>query len=91
MCCMCDPPSFEAAVRREREAAAARELEAKAQQMLQSHPIGSERCWTSSDGDIAAGEVGTVVGLSAEKDKFVVEFRKGPRQFLTDELITVEV
>ena len=88
---MCDETSFYAAVRRERKAVAARELEAKAQQMLQSHPIGSERCWTSSDGDIAAGEVGTVVGLSAEKDKFVVEFRKGPRQFLTDELITVEV
>ena len=88
---MCDPPSFEAAVRREREVAAARELEAKAQQMLQSHPIGSERCWTSSDGDIIAGEVGTVVGLSAEKDKIVVEFKKGPRQFLTDELITVNV
>ena len=55
------------------------------------HPIGSQRCWTGSNGDIAAGEVGTVVGLSTEKDKIVVEFKKGPRQFLTDELITVEV
>ena len=55
------------------------------------HPIGSERCWMGSDGDIAAGEVGTVVGLAAtEKGKIVVEFSQGPRQFPSDQLVTVE-
>ena len=41
-------------------------------------PMGSQWCWISSDGDIAAGEVGTVVGIELENDKRVlVKFSKG--------------
>ena len=55
------------------------------------HPIGSQRCWTGSNGDIAAGEVGTVVGLAAtEKGKIVVEFGKGSWMFSSDQLISVD-
>ena len=55
------------------------------------HPVGSERCWTGSNGDISVGEVGTVKGLAAtEKGKIVVEFGKGAWMFSSDQLISVE-
>ena len=55
-------------------------------------PLGSKWCWTSSNDDIAAGEVGTVVGIELENDKRVmVKFSKGNWFISKDYLITYEV
>jgi hypothetical protein len=52
-------------------------------------PMGSTWCWTLSNDDIAAGEVGTVVGFLHGQGKVQVKFSKVTWPFAPDQLITV--
>jgi hypothetical protein len=54
------------------------------------HPLGSRRCCTSSNGDMCeAGEVGEVVGISAD-GQLRVQFSKGTWLFPKEQLVTAE-
>jgi uncharacterized membrane protein YqiK len=53
-------------------------------------PMGSSWCWTLSNDDIAAGEVGTVVGILQEQGKVVVKFSKVTWPMAPDQLVAFE-
>jgi hypothetical protein len=71
---------------RKRAAAAQQESEACA---AAGHPMGIWRCSTSANGEIAAGELGEVVGMSAD-GQLRVKFSKGTHLFLKEQLVTAE-
>ena len=88
----------QAAAAKEQRAAAAAEEKRKREAAQQEsaacaaagHPMGSRRCWTSSNGDVCeAGEVGEVVGISAD-GQLRVKFRKGTWLFTKEQLVTAE-
>jgi hypothetical protein len=53
-------------------------------------PMGSTWCLKSSNDDIAAGEVGTVVGFLHGQGKVQVKFRSATEYFDPDQLIPLE-
>ena len=53
------------------------------------HPIGSKRCWISSNSDIAAGELGEVLGVT-DAGLIRMKFAKGTWTFLKDNLLSKE-
>ena len=93
----------EEAARARQEAGEKAQREAKAKQVQRvadacakaGCPMGSKWCWISSDDDIAAGEVGEVVGYSHEHKQVLVKFgRSGHREvtwrLAPDQLTTPE-
>jgi hypothetical protein len=87
----------QAAAAKEQRAAAAAEEKRKREAAQEraackeaGHPLGSRRCWTSSNGDVCeAGELGEVVGISAD-GQLRVKFRKGTWLFTKEQLVTAE-